>query len=113
MSEQVMGRCPECGCPIYREEYWAGSGHAPAIYICKCAESKIQEAIESERKKIDASVESIHWQLAGLWQKVNDMVWGKQTTRKDATNIRYILEKVQSIDNQVFALKQGKLPEGE
>lgn len=57
--------------------------------------------VEVDRQKI----EDIHWQLTALHQKIYDMNWGKQTTRRDGDNIKYILEKVQSIDNQVFALK--------
>jgi len=36
----IIGKCPKCGCPIYQEEYWAGSGAPPAVYICKCYEDE-------------------------------------------------------------------------
>lgn len=36
--EVIIGKCPKCDCPIYQEEYWAGSGHAPTVYVCKCYE---------------------------------------------------------------------------
>jgi len=46
--EVVIGRCPRCGCPIYQEENWAGTGHAPAIYICKCSRDKVEGVAKTE-----------------------------------------------------------------
>ena len=49
MSEAIVGQCPKCGCPIYQEEYWAGTGHAPVIYVCKCSEEGDIRADERNR----------------------------------------------------------------
>ena len=49
MMEVVIGQCPKCGCPIYQEEYWAGSGHAPTVYICKCYQDAVEPIIEEEK----------------------------------------------------------------
>lgn len=52
-------------------------------------------------------LDNIHGRLGNLWYTVDNMNWGRQTARKDGENIKYILEKVISIDNQVYNLHQS------
>ena len=52
-------------------------------------------------------LDNIHDRLSNLWYSVDNMNWGRQTTRKDGDNIKYILDKVISIDNQVYGLYQS------
>jgi hypothetical protein len=54
-----------------------------------------------------AELDNIHDRLSNLWYSVDNMNWGRQTTRKDGDNIKYILDKVISIDNQVYGLHQS------
>lgn len=61
----------------------------------------------SEPIDILQELEIIHGRLGGLWYKVDNMIWGKQTTRKDGENIKYIISQITSIDNQVYNLREA------
>lgn len=54
-------------------------------------------------------LDDIHGRLGNLWYTIDNMNWGRQTTRKDGDNIKYIQDKVISIDNQVYSLHQAIL----